>query len=94
MYLLQNIYLNFIKQVKPTLDLLGYWFIAHWLLHALTTVLLGAVVIELVVHPLQYKMIKVDEIINIEDNDLKAAYLVYIIFFTLEHAYLFVYPCF
>ena len=43
--------------------------------------LLSAVFIELVVHPLQYKMIKVDEIINIEDNGLKAAYLVYITFF-------------
>ena len=93
-YLLQNIYLGFIKQVKPTLDLLGYWFIVHWLFHALTTVLLSAVVIELLVNPLQYKMIKVDEIVNIEDDGLKAAYLVYIIFFTLEHAYLFVYPCF
>ena len=93
-YLLQNIYLDFVKQVKPTLDLLGYWFIAHWLLHALTTVVLSAVVIELVVNPLQYKMKKVDEIINIEDKGLKAAYLVYIIFFALEHAYLFVYPCF
>ena len=93
-YLLQNIYLDFVKQVKPTLDLLGYWFIAHWLLHALTTVLLSAVVVELVVHPLQYKMIEVDKIINIEDDGLKAAYLVYLIFFALEHAYLFVYPCF
>ena len=48
--------------------------------------LLSAVVIQLVVNPLQYKMIKVDEIINIEDDGLKAAYLVYIIFFALEHA--------
>ena len=92
---LQSIYQSFVEKVNPTLNLLGYWFIAHWLLHALTTVLLSAVIIETFAYSLRYEVIKVDEMLNIKDDGLlKDFYLVYLIFFALEHAYLFLYPCF
>ena len=95
-YLLQIIYQSFVEKVKPTLNLLGYWFIAHWLLHALTTVLLSAVIIEMIMDFFRYKVTKEnDEMLNGEDGVLLIIFhLVYIFFFALEHTYLFVYPCF
>ena len=93
-YLLQSTYRSVVDKVKPTLNLLGYWFIAHWLLHALTTVLLSSVIIELVVNLLQYKATKADNMIDIDDGILKFLYVTYLVFFALEHAFLFFYPCF
>ena len=93
-YLFQSTYRSVVEKVKPTLNLLGYWFIAHWLLHALTTVLLSSVIIELVVNLLQYKATKADEMIDIDDGGLKFLYVTYLVFFALEHAFLFFYPCF
>ena len=91
-YLLRNIDGKFIDCVKPILDLFGYWFILHWVLYGLSTVLLSASVVELVVDV--FKPSPMDKVVPIEDKDLKKVYIVYVVFYTLEHAYLFVYPCF
>ena len=91
-YLLQNIDQEFIKQVKPILRLFGVWFLFHWILNALTTVLLSAVILELVINPLQYKSI--DRVVPVEDAGRKALYILFMIFFTLGHTYQFIYPCF
>ena len=92
-YLLQYIDQKFIEQVKPTLDLLGLWFIAHWILNALTTVLLSAIIIELATDFIAYKW-NANKVIPIEDIGLEVAYIVYLVLFVGGHAYLFVYPCF
>ena len=91
-YLLQNIDQEFIKQVKPILRLFGIWFLFHWILNALTTVLLSAVILELVINPLQYKSI--DHVVPVEDAGHKTLYILFMIFFTLGHSYQFIYPCF
>ena len=91
-YLLRNIDGNFIDCVKPILDLFGYWFILHWVLYGLSTVLLSASVLELVVDV--FKPSPMDNVVPIEGEDLKTVYIVYVVFYTLEHAYLFIYPCF
>ena len=91
-YLLQNIDQEFIKQVKPILRLFGVWFIAHWILNALTTVLLSAVILELVINPLQYKSI--DHVVPVEDGGRKVLYILFMVFFMLGHTYQFIYPCF
>ena len=91
-YMLQNTDRDFIKEVKPILCLLGIWFIFHWILNALTTVLLSAVILELLINPLQYKSI--DHVVPVEDAGRKALYILFMIFFTLGHTYQFIYPCF
>ena len=90
-YLLRNIDGNFIDCVKPILDLFGYWFILHWVLYGLSTVLLSASVVELVVDI--FKPSPMDKVVPIEDELLKKVYIVYVVFYTLEHTYLFIYPC-
>ena len=91
-YLLQNIDREFIKRVKLILDLLGIWFLFHWILNALTTVLLSAIILELVVNPLQYKPL--DNVVPVEDAGRKALFIFFMLFFTLVHTYQFIYPCF
>ena len=96
-YLLQNIDRKFIDRVKPILDLFGYWFIIHWVLYGLSTVLLTASVVELVVDVFELSpAYKVAKVVPIKDEHagLKSDYIVYVVFYTLEHAYLFIYPCF
>ena len=80
---------DFIKQVKPVLELFGLWFIFHWTLYALTTVLLSAFIIQIIIEVLQFK--SVDRFLP---NGEAAPYVLYVVFFTLVHAYLFLYPCF
>ena len=94
-YLLQSIDWKFIDSVKPILDLFGYWFIFHWILYGLSTVLMSASVVELVVDVFEYHVFPAHKIVPFEDEHagLKAAYVVYVVY-TLEHAYLFIYPCF
>ena len=93
-YLLRNIDQKFIEQAKPILKLFGYWFIAHWILNALTTVLLSAVIIELLTDVIAYKWQNADKVIPTEEGGLEAAYIVYLVLFVAGHTYLFVYPCF
>lgn len=91
-YLLQNIDQEFIKRVKPILDLFGVWFLFHWILNGLTTVLLSAVILELMINPLQFKL--VDHVVPVEDDGHKALYILFMVFFDLGHTYQFIYPCF
>ena len=92
-YWLQKLDQNFIQQVKPILDLFGVWFIFHWTLYALTTVLLSAFIIQIITEFLQYNLKSVNSFLPNGEADTKAPYVLYVVFFTLVHAYLFLYPC-
>ena len=92
-YWLQEMDKKFIQQVKPTLNLLGVWFLVHWVMYALTTVLLTAFVLQNVLDIARNRIKSMmDHLMPISDIDLP--YLFYLVFFTLVHAYLFLYPCF
>ena len=91
-YWLQKMDKDFIKEVKPTLDLLGVWFLVHWVMYALTTVLLTAFVLENI---LDIARIRINSIDHLMPNpNIELPYILYLVFFTLIHAYLFLYPCF
>ena len=93
-YLLQKMDQNFINQVKPILELLGIWFVFHWTLYALTTVLLSAFIVEIIVDILKFDFQSVDDLLPNGKVGTLAPYCIYVVFFTLVHAYLFLYPCF
>ena len=84
----------FIEKVKRTLDFFGIWFVFHWTLYALTTVLLSAFIVENIIEVLQYDFRSVDDLLPNSEVRTRAPYCVYVVFFTLVHAYLFLYPCF
>ncbi len=81
--LLQEVDRAFVKQVKPTLDLYGVWFIFHFVSYAVTTLLLVRYVFEIIVNALQGG-----------ERNPTTLLILYLVFFTLVHAYLFLYPCF
>ena len=85
---------KFIKQVKPMLKLFGFWFIVHWTLYALTTMLLSAFIVQIIIEVIKYKFNSVDRFMPNVEADTNAPYVLYVVFFTLVHAYLFLYPCF
>ena len=85
---------NFIEQVKPILDVFGLWFIFHWTLYALTTVLLSAFIIQIVIGIIQYNFKSVDSYLPNGEAHITASYVLYVVSFTMVHAYLFLYPCF
>ena len=91
---LQKIDQNFIKQVKPMLKLFGFWFIVHWTLYALTTMLLSAFIVQIIIEVIQYNFNSAGSFLPNGEADTKAPYVFYVVFFTLVHAYLFLYPCF
>ena len=91
---LQKMDQNFIKQVKPMLELFGLWFIVHWTLYALTTVLLSAFIVQIIIEVIQYNFNTAGSFLPNGEADTKAPYVFYVVFFTLVHAYLFLYPCF
>ena len=91
---LQKMDQNIIEQVKPILKLFGYWFIFHWTFFALTTMLLSAFLVEIIIQVIKYNFNSVDHFLPKYEVDTKAPYVLYVIFFTLVHAYLFLYPCF
>ena len=90
-YLLQKIDQNFIDEVKPTLELYGIWFIFHWILHSLTSVLLSAVTVELIIDAVSDHLNKTDAVLPSATRPLYAPYFT---FCMLIHVYLFLYPCF
>ena len=53
----------FIEKVKRTLDFFGIWFVFHWTLYALTTVLLSAFIVENIIEVLQYDFRSVDDLL-------------------------------
>ena len=82
---------DFIDQVKPTLDLLGVWFFVHWVMYALTTVLLTAFVLQNFLDIARNNLKSMDHLLP---DELEWPYFLYLFFFTVFHAYLFLYPCF
>ena len=93
-YRLQEIDQNFIDRIKPILDLYGVWFIFHWMFYSLTSVLHSAVIVELVLDVVSYRVSSTDEYVPSTKPEIEAPYILYIVFFTVLHAYLFIYPCF
>ncbi len=91
---LQKIDKEFIDQVKSTLHLFGVWFIFHWTLYALTTVLLSAFIIEIIITIIQNDLNSAHSYLPDGEADTRAPYILYVVFFTLVHGYLFLYPCF
>ena len=90
-YLLQKIDQKFIDEVKPTLELYGVWFIFHWILHSLTSVLLSAVIVELTIDVVGDHVNKTNALLP---STMRPLYVPYIAFCMLIHTYLFLYPCF
>ena len=88
---LQKMDKDFIDQVKPTLDLLGVWFLVHWVMYALTTVLLTAFVLQNFLDIARNSITSMDHLLP---KNLETPYFLYLCFFTVFHAYLFLYPCF
>ena len=84
----------FIKAVKPTLDLYGVWFIVHWIFYSLTSVLLSAVIVEMILDVVSYRIDSAEELVPSTKAEIEAPYILYIVLFTLLHTYLFLYPCF
>ncbi len=87
---------NFINQVKYILDMLGVWFIFHWTLYALTTVLLSAFIIETIIDVLMYDFQSANDLLpgkELNETDTVVPYGVYVVFFTFVHGHLFLYPC-
>ena len=91
-YWLQKMDQDFIRQVKPTLDLFGIWFFIHCLFFGLTTVLLSAFFLQIMISVLKYS-IKSNDLLPVAEVKIKALYIMYLFFFTLVHAYLIFYPC-
>ena len=91
---LREIDQEFIDKVKPTLDLFGYWFIFHWIAYAVTTMLLSAFIVQVIIDVIRYNVNSVNNMIPETVTDTKSPYVSYVVFFTLVHAYLFLYPCF
>ena len=84
----------FIEQVKPMLKMFGIWFVSHWTSYALTTVLLSTFIVENIIEVIQYNFNSAGSFLPNGEADTKAPYVFYVVFFTLVHAYLFLYPCF
>ena len=93
-YLLRNIDQKFINEVKPILKIFGCWFIIHWIFNALTTVLLSAVIIELVIDFFANNWKNAGKVIPTKNGVLEGEYILYLVMFVAGHTYLFVYPCF
>ena len=91
---------DFIKNVEFTLDRFGLWFIFHWVSFALTAMLLTGYILQILMQfaensaemILKGKLIP-DAFTNSE-SAIIWSYALNIAFFTLLHAYLFLYPCF
>ena len=56
-YWLKEIDQDFSRTVKPTLHLFGYWFVFHWIMYALTTILLSAVIVEIIIDIVGYDIL-------------------------------------
>ena len=56
--------------------------------------LLSAFIVQIIIEIMQYNFKSVDSFLPNGEADTKAPYVLYVVFFTLVHAYLFLYPCF
>ena len=91
---LQKIDKEFIDRVKSILYLFGVWFIFHWSFYALTTVLLSAFIIEIIIKIIQNDLNSAHSYLPDGEAETRAPYILYVLFFTLVNGYLFLYPCF
>ena len=98
-YLLQKMDQNFINQVKPILELLGILrfsalrrtahslFVFHWTLYALTTVLLSAFIVEIIVDILKFDFQSVDDVAaKWQSWHISSILYGYVVFFTEMYA--------
>ena len=92
-YWLQKMNQSYVKQVNPMLKLFGYWFIFHWGFFALTTMLLSGFIAQIIIEFIHHFK-TVDSFLPYGKADTKTTYVLYVVFFTLVDAYLFLYPCF
>ena len=88
-FLLQRIDQEFLRRLKASLDPYGIWFSIHWLLYTLTTLLSCALFAEKAVQIFYHHSIPLTKIRSKDIFDIS-----YIVFFTLGHLLLFLYPCF
>ena len=104
-YWLQELDRKFIKEVEPTLDLFGIWFLIHWFAYALTAMLLAGYILQILMYIAQlrpcsvlyYGLIPDPAIVcpnNFSEANIIVSYVMNVVSFTLVHAYLFLYPCF
>ena len=59
----------------------------HWLMYALTTILLSAVIIQIIFDYIGHEAPLVDNFLPDTDAEIKSSYVLYVIFFTLVHGY-------
>ena len=85
---LQKMDQEFIKQVRPTLILFGEWFIFHWVLYTLTTVLLGVSLIQYIIDIARFNMHSRKSVFS----SIEAMYFVSLLYYTVVHLFLVFYP--
>ena len=56
--------------------------------------LLSAFIIEIIIETIKYNFKSINRFLPNGEVDTKEPYVLYVVFFTLVHAYLFLYPCF
>ena len=86
---LRKIDKTFINKMKASLDPYSHWFAVHWILYIITTFMSIAFLAE------TYTMyVYSPHEVSWVHDPRKRLSMIYIVLFTLEHAFLFMYPCF
>ena len=86
---LRKIDKTFIDKMKASLDPYSHWFAIHWILYIITTFMSIAFLAETYI---QY-VYSPHEVSWVHDPGKRLS-MIYIVLSTLEHAFLFTYPCF
>ena len=82
---------KFITKMKASLDPYGHWFAIHWILYTITTFMSIAFLAETCI---LYIYSPHDHEVSWLHDRRKRNNFIYIVVFTLEHTFLFIYPCF
>ena len=82
---------KFITKMKASLDPYGHWFAIHWILYTITTFMSIAFLAETCI---LYIYSPHDHEVSWLHDRRKRNSFIYIVLFTLEHTFLFIYPCF
>ena len=80
---------KFITKMKASLDPYGHWFTIHWILYTITTFMSIAFLAETCI----LYIYSPHEVSWLHDRRKRNSFI-YIVLFTLEHSFLFIYPCF
>ena len=80
---------KFITKMKASLDQYGHWFAIHWILYTITTFMS----IEFLAETYDLYVYSPHEVSWLHDHRKRNSFI-YIVLFTLEHTFLFIYPCF